>query len=219
MKRWSCPVLFSLVWLLAPTASASSVLPINLVDIADESALIFHGRCIAATHTTVPDKTGRIDIPATSYTFELIDGLKGTASETKTVVIKQLGRFQDGRQFFATPEMLSLPEYELGETYLLFINKNGVTGLTSPVGMPQGVFKIDEGKAVNMAGNLHILYGMQSALETAGHASVWREAAAGARPGKKAGPQGVSVDALKALVRDLLSGRLTAPSRKKELHQ
>ncbi len=214
MIKRNRPFPLALALLFALPAMATSILPVNLVDLAKDSERIFEGTCTAIEHTTVLDRTGQLEIPATRYTFKLIDALKGVAVDEKTVTLSQLGKFQDGRQFLATPEMLNLPGYKIGETYLLFIDKKGVTGLASPIGMPQGVFAVKEGVAANFAGNRHILAGMETALTGTAHERVLREAMEEAQPAKKASQAGVAAAALKALVRDLLNGNITAPSRK-----
>ncbi len=129
---------------ITPTFAARLEL-LNLVDITQTSQRIFEGRCIKVEHTSVKSRGGKLWIPAVRYTFEVLDGIKGIS--TKTLHIQQLGHALDGSDFFLKPESLGLPTFNAGQTYLLFMNEDGSTGLTSPTGMVQGVFDVARGSA------------------------------------------------------------------------
>ena len=186
---------------------ATSLVPMNLADLAHKSRHVFEGKCIKVEVTVVKSSGGKTDIPVVRYTFEVLDGIKGVVGETRTVT--QLGRFTDGRDFFIKPEWVQLPKYEVGHTYLLFLTGASSTGLSSPMGMPQGVFDIHEGLARNKAGNDHILQGMASALEKTAYKALVQPAVGV----KRSRASGMEVSQLKSLVRDLLSGKVTAPGR------
>ncbi len=186
-------------------ALATSVIPMNLADLVQRSQRVFEGTCIKISYGTVKDVAGTTDIPVVHYTFQVRDDLKGVAAQT--LILSHLDRFQDGRTFFVKPEMLGLPSYQIGAHYLLFLNQNTGNGLCAPMGMIQGVFEIDDHSAKNLAGNAHILEGMHEALANTAYANL------GNRPlAAKDGQSGLPLDELKALVRDLMSGKVSAPS-------
>lgn len=182
------PVLFLLA---AGSLSSSKVKPFNLTDITQRAHTIFEGTCIAVESATVPSADGNARIPVMRYTFRVDDGLKGAG---KTVVLTQLGKFADGSIYLADPDVVGIPRYEVGRSYLLFTTRPGRTGLSVPVGLQQGIFDVRDGVAANRAGNAHIL---------TGYAEVLNRRAAKLAPGG-----GLAVAEIKAMVRDLLAGRL-----------
>lgn len=197
------------VFAVSPTFAARLEL-LNLVDLTQTSHRIFEGRCIKVEHTSVKSRGGGLWIPAVRYTFEILDGIKGVSSPT--IQIQQLGHALDGKDFFLKPESLGLPTFNAGQTYLLFMNENGSTGLTSPIGMVQGVFDVAKGLAKNQLGNAHILFGMEEALKTSGYGSLWVRGQI--RPSRNFWDDGLELNLFKGLVRELMSGDLKAPSRK-----
>ena len=186
---------FFLALFLGPQLFAAHLIPVNLADLASSSARIFEGRCLRIEQTTVPSKGGKVAIPAATYTFQVADNLKGDASST--ITLTPLGEPAAGQTFLISPKDLNLPEYQIGQTYLLFFAKQGVTGLTSPVGLSQGVFSIEGERAINLNDTNRILQGMEQTLA----ASRFKSLAAKTE-------NGFSKSLLKDLVRDLLSGKL-----------
>ncbi|MDJ0842316.1 MAG: hypothetical protein QNK37_37790 [Acidobacteriota bacterium] len=191
---------------------AGSIEPLNLKDITERADRIFEGRCVGVEHTVVKSRKG-MDIPAVTYTFQILDGLKGKVSERVTV--SHLGSFQDGRPFLVNADKLGIQKYKEGNTYLLFLNRDSYHGLSATLGLPQGVFEVKEGRARNRAGNRFILTGLDKAVVGTPYAA-WL-APGGNRAGKTADSEGIPADGLKSLVRDLISGKVKAPSRKEVL--
>jgi len=201
---------FLFLFLAFLPASATSVQSFNLKDITDWADRIFEGRCTGIEHIVVQTRDGS-DLPAVRYTFTVLDGLKGEQKQTMT--LSQLGHFQDGRTSLLDPDQLGVPKYQVGETYLLFVNRVSYHGLSVPIGLAQGVFDVTEGQARNRAGNRHILTGFEKPLAGTPLES-WVDPS---RKGKALDREGLPVAQLKTLVRDLLTGRVKAPTRKEEL--
>ncbi len=199
-----------LFFLLVVPASATSVQSFNLKDITDWADRIFEGRCTGMEHIVVKTRGGT-DLPAVRYTFTVLDGLKGKQEQTMT--LSHLGQFQDGRSSLLDPDKLGVPKYKVGETYLLFVNRVSYHGLTVPIGLSQGVFDVTAGLARNRAGNGHILTGFEKTLAGT-PLNSWLDPVS---KGKTLGPAGLPVTQLKSLVRDLISGRVKAPTRKEVL--
>ena len=120
-----------LLYIAAPAAKASRVLPMNLPELVEDAGKIFVGKCIQVKSGRDPS-TGLI---VTWVTFEVSRGIKGDVGETET--FKQIG---------GTDEELTLssftPAFRVGEEVLLFIYPESPVGLTTAVGLHQGKFNI-----------------------------------------------------------------------------
>jgi hypothetical protein len=151
-----------LILLIAP-AGASLVVQLDLVSLHSRAGTLFHGRC-----------TGRQEFPEakpfpyTEYTFEVIDALKGcrdgAGNLQKTVTIRHAGTRTgyvrpDGLE--VAPLRLGVPEHEPGEEVVLFLTPESRFGLSSPIGLAQGKFKVSrkDGRATvkNDVGNCGLL--------------------------------------------------------------
>ena len=130
MKRKAL-VLIALLCLTVPAANSSRVLPLNLPELVEDAGKIFIGKCIDVKTGKDPE-TGLI---VTWTTFKVIEGIKGELEETET--IKQIGGTHEG--ITATS---FTPEFRVGEEVLLFVYAESRIGLTTAVGLNQGVFNI-----------------------------------------------------------------------------
>ncbi len=185
---------------------ATRVIPMNLVDLVQRSARVFEGRCIAVEDKVLKNRNGD-DVPAVSYTFEILDDLKGAGA--KTIVISHLGRFRDGRSFLIDPDHLGIPRYRVDRRYLLFMGVNTHSGMCIPIGLSQGVFDIHQQKALNRVGDDFIMAGMASSLKGTRYERILVKPVAA-----KTTLQGLPLAMLKDLVRELMTGNIEAPTRK-----
>ena len=111
------------------------------------------------------------------------------------------------------PDMVGVPRYEVGKTYILFFGRNSrTTGLTTPVGLNQGVFDVHNDGVRNRAGNGHILTAMESSLQQHGYGKLTTRALAKGAPTDRSMEKAM----FKALVRDLVNGKIKAPSLKEQ---
>ena len=219
MKRlflvWSVLLFFG----LSENVLATRVIPLNLTDLSKEAERIFEGECIALERTTVMDREGKVEIPAVRYTFKVLDAIKGVAGET--LIISQLGQSWKKDQFQVNADLMSVPRYEVGKTYILFMNKNFGTGLTTPIGLDQGVFDVRAGFAKGRVGLSETFFAMEAALKQAGYAGLLpsqegaaEEGAARGNLQKNGAYKGLETVRFKALVREMVAGKIQAPSRK-----
>lgn len=140
--------IFVAAWLAvcaAVPAFATSVLPLDLAQVIDRSAVAFQGTCI-------DNRTGRdpqSGLLVTLTTFRVDDVLKGEAGATYTV--KQIGGEDSaaGLHF----KVHGVPKYTLGQSYVLFMRGVSSAGFSSPVGLSQGRFLIQDGEAGAEVGN------------------------------------------------------------------
>lgn len=121
---------------LAP-AFATTVLPLDLGQIVEQSATAFEG-------TVVDSRTGRdpqTGMLVTMTTFQVHDVLKGEPGRTFT--IKQVGGTSaaEGLHF----RIQGIPRFDVGESYVVFLPGISSAGFSSPVGLSQGRFSIADG--------------------------------------------------------------------------
>lgn len=141
VARQFCTVVFISVffWNILP-AQATRIQLVNLEQMARKANQIFVGVCLAVEDSILPGT----DIPVTSYTFSVTDRIKGELNDALT--IRQLGvrepRVQgDKALIFRVPGM---PVYREGQEVVLFLISDSSLGLTSPVGLSQGAFTVQE---------------------------------------------------------------------------
>ena len=153
--------LCGLVLLLLPVSSARAqrgaiVKPQNLAEMVDEAATIVRGHVISARVETHPQLTGLYTVVVTLKVEEV---LKGEAGETFTF-----------RQFiWDVRDRYDAASYRKGQRLLLLLIKPSQYGLSSPVGLEQGRFRIlrdPQGHefAVNGVGNAGLFKDVAPAL-------------------------------------------------------
>lgn len=142
---------------------------LSLSEMASQSGRIVVGRVLSAVETSMPAPGGG-SIPITQYTLSVSETVKG--QHTKTLVIKHV---RLGNKIFIVgggegPATKSdFPAYKANEDVVLFLTSESKLGLSSPVGLTQGVFRIakdSEDKPVSLVngvGNAGLLEGTSSA--------------------------------------------------------
>ena len=114
------------------------------------------------------------EIPVTTYTFSVSERIKGVTGDILTV--RQFGVRQprvqgDQALVFRIPGM---PVYQVGQEVVLFLIADSSLGLTSPVGLSQGAFTIEErdGRKVLQNGNQNL--GLFKDLSPEASAKKWQ---------------------------------------------
>ena len=103
------------------------------------------GRIVHASVTDVISGWDDRGLPATWVTLAVMRTLKGTHGSR--LVVKQFGVMEplpDGT-ITALPDM---PRYRVGDEVVLFLRPESAHGFTSPVGMRDGVYRVDAGHRV-----------------------------------------------------------------------
>lgn len=98
------------------------------------------GTIVRGTVTAVVSGRDERGLPATWVTMDVQESLKGTARATLT--FKQIGvaaPLPDG----AVLRVPGLPHYAVGTEYVVFLRRPSRIGFTSPVGLGQGVYRVD----------------------------------------------------------------------------
>lgn len=123
---------------------AASVRPLELNEIIDTSTVAFQGTCI--DKRTERDPANNMIVTYT--TFAVTDVIKGTVKPTHT--IKQIGgTLPNGEGSFRID---GVPTFAVGHDYVVFLAGVSSAGFSSPIGLMQGKFSIQQkagGKTVS----------------------------------------------------------------------
>jgi hypothetical protein len=147
---------------LTPLAHASIVRTLNLEDLTTRADRIFSGRCVDVREV----RHAGLGQTVTYTTFVVTRAVKGDLHERITIKsIGGLGSEGAGRDPFA-----AVPRFHRGEEVILFLYGDSAAGLTSPVGLGQGKFRIIKNKrgreiALNENGNRTLLQGLSKGAE------------------------------------------------------
>lgn len=121
----------------ATGAGAATVRPMLLDEIIDTAAVAFHGTCIANR----TEREAATNFIVTYTTFEVRDAIKGNVAGTH--VIKQIGGTLDGGE--SGMIVHGVPRFVVGQEYVVFLAGVSSLGFSSPVGLTQGKFAVQEG--------------------------------------------------------------------------
>ncbi len=163
--------IFAWVFWAGPfVAHATRVKLVNLEEMVYGAHRIFLGTCVTVEDNTVPGT----EIPVTTYTFSVLEPIKGEIKET--VVLRQLGvrrpRVRSGKVLvFHVPGM---PVYRVGQEVVLFLVADSPLGLASPVGLSQGAFTVVERQGKKMLKNGLQNAGLLNGLSQETNADKWK---------------------------------------------
>ena len=121
---------------LVTTASAASVRELQLDEIVATATVAFEGTC-TGNRTERDPFTNMV---VTYTTFSVKDVLKGSVQATH--VIKQIGGVMpDGEVGF---RIAGIPSFAVGEDYVVFLAGVSSAGFSSPIGLSQGKFTVQQ---------------------------------------------------------------------------
>ena len=145
------PVLIALLWSSIP-AQATTVRPMNIVDMVNHSETIMAGRV-----ESVVDGFNASGMPYTEVTIRVIERFRGANDSTFT--FRQFGlsaprTLPNGKVYLGgRPE--GWPTWNVGEVSLLFLSQKArVTGFQTTVGLGYGKLGMGNGVAVNAYDNV-----------------------------------------------------------------
>lgn len=153
--------------LLASHASATTLVQMNLADLAGRADRIFRGTVLSVKAGTV--KAGGGELPMVVYRLRVDEEFKGEFGEGKEkglVEVRMVGALKETRHTDLQRFSLwrDVPRLERGREYVLFTTRPSRIGLSTTVGLGQGAFRIvgagKEEQAVNAFGNLGLSRGM-----------------------------------------------------------
>jgi len=122
--RFSLLLLGTVGCLMMPASQvgAMTVRALSLEELSRRADRIFVGTCVEVRQAR--SESGQ---PITEITFRIVEPIKGVSGDR--IMIRQLG----GQL---------IPGYSVGQEVLLFLHPESPAGLTSPVGLGQGIFTI-----------------------------------------------------------------------------
>lgn len=195
-KLVSCLLAVLALTLIGVQAQAATVLQLNLEQMVDRAGRIFRGTVLDIREGTV--QAGGAELPTVTYRIRVDEAFKGTYQDVKGMQIAEvtmLGKLKPNQAGVnRSLPLIDLPKLQVGQDYLLLTTQPSAIGLSTPVGLGQGTFRVT-GKpgqelAVNLNQNLGLLKGMQGVSNSA-------------VPPHGSGP--VAYTALAALIQDLVN--------------
>jgi hypothetical protein len=132
----------ALTFAVVAPAAAMDALPLAFDDVVARADCIVHG-----TVAEVAPGRDADGIPATWITLDVAESLKGGVGSR--LVFKQVGvpaPLADGTLL----RVPGLPRYHTGDEVVLFLHRPSGRGFTSPVGLGQGIFRVERRGADRM---------------------------------------------------------------------
>ncbi len=145
--------------LVATAASAAMVQRMGLDQIVGNADKVFRGTVIDKFQDTV--RAGGSDLPVVVYRFRVSDAIKGdfgTGRDAEYAEVRMIGRMkpEPGTGAVQHVGMLDMnPSLDMGAEYVLFTTPPSRVGLSTTVGLDQGLFRIlldDNGNEVAVNG-------------------------------------------------------------------
>ncbi|MDA2926237.1 hypothetical protein MYX78_03220 [Acidobacteria bacterium AH-259-G07] len=135
MKRLKSFGFTSLVVLALSTSltTGTSVRIVNLFEMVQLADRVFWGKCLSAVKKSEESTL----LPVMEYVFEVRRGIKGVRTGER-VVFRQVQAAQRG-----VVGIPGIPHYRKGQEIWLFLHGDSRLGLTSPVGLAQGSFRLE----------------------------------------------------------------------------
>lgn len=127
-----------------------TVRTVNFAEMISLSNRVFLGRCVKAL--PLVNEAG---LPVMEYTFEVAEDFKGT-KVGQPLVFRQLRTPSGGMK-----GLPGVPGFKAGQEAVVFLHSDSRIGLTSPVGLQQGVFAVQrdnraEPALLNSLGNQNL---------------------------------------------------------------
>ena len=126
-----CIAALALVSLLPSQAGASQVRDLSLTQMAQAAGPVFSGRVLSVKQDEVRGW------PVTRVTFQVADSLQDAPGATTTLTF--LGSEKTGQFSRKIPGM---PTFSVGEDWVVLAYPPSEVGLTAPVGLYQGAFRV-----------------------------------------------------------------------------
>jgi len=146
-----------------------------------QSGRIVEGKVLSVAEGFVPGPSGG-KIPVTKYTLSVSKSMKGKGKSGAKIVVKHLRL--SGVSLMTGEgggERYEFPTYKVGEHLILFLTHESSLGLSSPIGLQQGVFQVQKDKdgrpthAVNGVDNAGLYDSADEGAPTAGQDHTRKE--------------------------------------------
>jgi hypothetical protein len=151
-------------------AEATMLKQLNRADLSKNADRIFRGTVTGIDTSTV--QAGGGTLPVVIYRFKVREALKGEfirKGEQAYAEVRMIGTFKNEKQVGKVQHVSlfrDVPRLSMGGEYLMFATRSSAIGLSTSVGLGQGLFQIHgvAGKemAVNSFNNAGLFYRMPS---------------------------------------------------------
>ena len=145
-KRWSLTGGLLAALLFASGAQAAMVMKMDLGDLAGNADKVFRGTVVSVEPGTV--QAGGGELPAVVYTVQVDDAIKGnfgSGKDASFVELRMLGSLKADTQTGNIRRLSGVdinPKLTVGRTYVLFTTAPSPVGLSTTVGLNQGLFRV-----------------------------------------------------------------------------
>lgn len=136
VSKFRAGFLFFSFLTLSVSVFAATVLPLGLERLHGDAKLIFLGECLSNVVEMDP-QSGRV---VTYTTFEVLETYKGKAGRSQT--LKQIGGHLPSANLDV--RIPGVPQFEVGQRYVVFLPPASKLGFASPVGLSQGMFTVKQ---------------------------------------------------------------------------
>ena len=139
-------------WFLLCALWGTTVRTLDLFEMVRLADRVFSGKCLSAQSQW--DET--VGFSIVEYTFEVLEAIKGVQPGGR-VVFRQIQSVRKG-----VVVIPGIPHYQKGQEILLFLHRDSRSGLTSPVGLGQGIFQVkripgDKMGVISPSGNRNLV--------------------------------------------------------------
>jgi hypothetical protein len=171
-SRTTAAAVATVLFSFAVGAEAANVRYMNLRDLVARADRIVRGTVVASEERTV--EAGGGAIPIVSYRIRIEEAFKGSAGAGQTIDVRLLGRFKQlpSGSLRRGPVFGDLPQFKVGGDYLFVLTRQSAIGLSTTVGLGQGLFQVRGRRgselAVNEANNLGLFSGVAAGPQPSG---------------------------------------------------
>lgn len=188
LKLGAVFIALALAALTISNVNAATAMQMNLAQMINSSQKVFVGTVVDVTESRVA--VGGGEVPAVTYKLRVDDTFKGTYEEIKGVKYTDVMMVGSVRHIKEGKHPISdFPLLQTGTQYLMLVAQPGPSGLTTTMGLGQGLFSLTGEPGAKVALNGADNHGLFSGMSTGF-------------------PDGVAVpyDELAALIRDIVGG-------------
>lgn len=158
-KKSGMALMVTALLALAYQAHATIMLKMDLTDLTDRAGTIFRGTVLSVEQGSV--EAGGGQLPAITYRFRVDELYKGKATVVKgndaIIEIRMVGNVKPAKADENGRIKLSawneVPKFSEGAEYLVFASQASSVGLSAPIGLGQGAFKVFATDGTDMAVN------------------------------------------------------------------
>jgi hypothetical protein len=165
--RSLCAMTVGITLCALAAAEASNVIHMTLRDLVARGDRIVRGTVVAADEGTL--SAGGGNIPIVTYQIRVDEALKGSVAGGEVIEVRLLAspkQAANGRLRRAAI-LRDLPRFAVGRDYLFVLTRPSQIGLSTTVGLGQGLFELrgrpGQEQAVNAANNLGLSSGVPGA--------------------------------------------------------